>query len=84
MGPLKGHTVNITICTNTVLPIFACGCKAWSPALRKYHMLRFVHSRVLAKVFRPRRRLQKFFFFFLSSSFFFRARQQMHPDARQP
>ena len=46
---------NIKMYRTKNLPVVLCGCETWSLTLRKEHRLRVLKSRVLRKIFGPKR-----------------------------
>jgi len=46
---------NIKMYRTINLPVVLCGCETWSLTLRKEHRLRVLKSRVLRKIFGPKR-----------------------------
>jgi hypothetical protein len=52
---LLSKNVKIQIYRTIVLPVVLYGCETWSLALREEHRLRVFESRVLRRIFGPKR-----------------------------
>ena len=52
---LLSKSVKIKICRTIILPVVLCGCETWSLALREECRLRVFESRVLRRIFGPKR-----------------------------
>ena len=52
---LLSKNLKIEICRTIILPVVLYGCETWSLTLRKEHRLRVFESRVLRRIFGPKR-----------------------------
>jgi hypothetical protein len=52
---LLSKNLKIRICKNIILPVVLYGCETWSLTLREKHRMRVLESRVLRKIFGPKR-----------------------------
>jgi hypothetical protein len=54
--PVSCKKVKISICKAVILPVVLYGCETWSLTLREEHRLRVFESRVLRRIFGPKRK----------------------------
>jgi hypothetical protein len=52
---LLSENIKIRIYKTVILPVVLCGCETWSLILREEHRLRVFESRVLRRIFGPKR-----------------------------
>jgi hypothetical protein len=52
---LLSKNIKIKIHRTVIFPVVLCGCKTWSFTLREDHWLRVFGSRVLTRIFGPKR-----------------------------
>jgi hypothetical protein len=52
---LLPRNVKVKICKTIILPVVLYGCETWSLILREKHRLRVLESKVLRRIFGPRR-----------------------------
>jgi hypothetical protein len=53
--PTSSTKVNIKIYKTIILPVVLYGCEAWSLTVREEYRLRMLQSRVLRRIFGPKR-----------------------------
>jgi len=52
---LLSKNVDIKVYRTIIFPPVLCGYEKWSPTVREEHMMRMFESRVLRKIFGPKR-----------------------------